>query len=93
MLYILLTKYFCDIFSQRNSKKFDEIKDQIIYISFQNDAEKQKYIENIHAELEEYEEFDGYFLLLSEEDVFFVMDSSKENQNNIFRNVSHLSEN
>lgn len=93
MLYILLTKYFCDIFIQNRIRDFDKIKDQILCVSFQNEMEKVKYLKNINAELQEYEEFDGCFLILSKEDLFFIMNNSPENQENIFRNISDLNQN
>ncbi|MEY4904713.1 MAG: hypothetical protein RLZZ292_2528 [Bacteroidota bacterium] len=93
VLYILLTKYFCDIFEQNKTPDFDDIKDHIICVSFQNEGEKQDFLQNIDSKLLEYEEFDGIFLVLAENEVEFIMDNAPSNRLNFLRNSSNLSKN
>ncbi|MBI4646863.1 MAG: hypothetical protein HY738_09795 [Bacteroidia bacterium] len=82
-LFILTGKESCDIFQSNQKDRFDEIKDQIILSEFQSEIDKTDFIQNIDDKLDNLEDnYDGYYLILTEDQVSYIMDFAPSNKEN-----------
>lgn len=75
-LFVLTGKRFCDIYRQNTFELFDLIKDRIIIREFASAKELRRFKENIAEEMADEDDY----ILLTEEQVVFIMEHAPSNQ-------------
>lgn len=93
-LFILTGKERCDIFKNNQTNRFDDIKDKIILNEFQTEQDKENFLKNIDDKLEDLEDnYDGCYLILTEEQVSYIMDTAPSNKENFPNNTTRFNPN
>jgi predicted transposase YbfD/YdcC len=87
ILYILTGSERCKIFRNNLTNRFDEIKDEIIRYEFNSKKELNSFKNKLD------DEFDEEYIVLTEQQVVFIMEHSRSNKDNLIRNVNNISRN
>jgi len=87
ILYILSGSERCKIFRNRLINRFDEIKDEIIRYDFSSKKELNSFINKLD------DEFDEEYMVLTEQQVVFIMDNSRSNKDYLIRNINNINRN
>lgn len=73
----------CKIFIENRISEFENIKDKIIRIDFNNIDDKNEYIKKINS-------YFDYFIVLSDKQLFYVMENAESNKQYYLRNTNNV---